>query len=107
MLNLKKLAQLMAELKKIYDFVFIDFPPIGIVSDAAAVANCITGYLFVVRENHSDSICVKDAIEKLENVDANILGLIFNELDYKDSSYGKGYSRSSKYARQGTSGANE
>jgi capsular exopolysaccharide synthesis family protein len=102
-----RFAQLMAELKKIYDFVFIDFPPIGIVSDAAAVAHCITGYLFVVRANHSDSVCVKDAIEKLENVDANILGVIFNELDYKDSSYGKGYSRSSKYARQGLSQSSE
>ncbi len=86
-----KFAQLVEYLKKYYDFVFIDFPPIGIVSDAAAVAHCITGYLFVVRSKYSDSNRVKEAIQMLENVDANILGIIFNDVMYKDKGYGKNY----------------
>ena len=114
-----KFAQLMNELKNEYDFVFIDFPPIGIVSDAAAVAKYVTGYLFVVRSGHSDMTFVRESIEQLEQVDANILGLIFNDINFKESSYGKNYyngkyrryeyskyshqpqSRSSKSAQQG------
>ena len=91
-----RFTQLINEVKKEYDFVFIDFPPIGIVSDAAAVANCVTGYLFVVRSKHSDKNYVHDNIQKLENVDANILGIIFNDVSFKDASYGKGYT-DSKY----------
>ena len=86
-----KFAQLVDYLKKYYDFVFIDFPPIGIVSDAAAVAHCVTGYLFVVRSKHSDSNRVKEAIQMLENVDANILGIVLNDVTYKDKSYAKSY----------------
>lgn len=83
-----RFPQLMSELKAEYDFVFIDFPPIGIVSDAAAVANCITGYIFVIRANHSDSLHVKHSIEKLEQVDANILGIVFNDVNFKSGGYG-------------------
>jgi capsular exopolysaccharide synthesis family protein len=99
-----RFSQLISELKNIYDYVFIDFPPIGVVSDAAAVAKFITGYIFVIRANHSDLNYVNDAIQKLENVEANILGIVFNDLDYKTSGYGSGYkSASSNYARQASS----
>lgn len=106
-----RFSKLISELKKVYDFVFIDFPPIGVVADAAAVANCITGYIFVIRANHSDSVYVKESIQALENVEGNILGIVFNDLDYKSTGgrygrygrygkYGSGYNRASKYARQ-------
>ena len=102
-----RFPQLLNELRMEYDFVFIDFPPIGIVSDAAAVANCVTGYLFVVRANHSDMNYVTESLQKLENVDANILGLIFNDMNYREKSYGKSYAnskyRTSQYARQSQS----
>ena len=122
-----RFAKLLAELKERYDFVFIDFPPIGVVADAAAVANCITGYIFVIRANHSDAIGVKNALQALENVDANILGIVFNDLDFKApgnryckygrygkygkygkySRYGNSYSYASKYARQAAEAAQE
>ena len=34
--------------KKEYDIIFIDFPPIGIVTDAIVNCNSITGYIFVL-----------------------------------------------------------
>ncbi len=99
-----RFSQLIDELKGDYDFIFIDFPPIGIVSDAAAVSKFINGYLFVIRSNHSDINYVKESIQKLENVDANILGIIYNDVNYKEKSYGSSYYSSryatSKYARQ-------
>lgn len=99
-----RFSQIMNELKGDYDFIFIDFPPIGIVSDAAAVAKFINGYLFVIRSHHSDINYVKEAFQKLENVDANILGIIYNDVNYKEKSYGGTYYSSryktSKYARQ-------
>lgn len=106
-----RFPKLLDELKKEYDFVFIDFPPIGIVSDAAAVAKCVMGYLFVVRAKHSDMNYVTESLQKLENVDANVLGLIFNDMDYREKSYGKSYINSrysnSQYARQSQSMQNK
>ena len=65
------------------------------------------GYLFVVRANHSDMNYVTESLQKLENVDANILGLIFNDMNYREKSYGKSYAnskyRTSQYARQSQS----
>ena len=102
-----RFEQLLNELRTEYDFIFIDFPPIGIVSDAAAVSNFISGYMFVIRANHSDSASVKESIQKLENLDANIIGTIFNDINYKEAGYRSRYSttsykkyESSKYAHQ-------
>ena len=106
-----RFTQLMNELKRDYDFIFIDFPPIGIVSDAAAVAKIVNGYLFVIRSKHSDMNYVKESIQKLESVDANILGIIFNDVNFKEMGYGKNYKnsnyRNSRYARQSQGGKND
>ena len=54
--------------------------------------------------NHSDVGYVKESIQKLENVDANILGIIFNDVNYKEKSYARSYFSAkyatSKYAHQ-------
>ena len=87
---------LISELKQEYDYIFIDFPPIGVISDAASVSNCVDGYIFVIRSNVSNSTDVSEALGALESVGANIVGIVLNDVDYKEGAFGGKY-RGSRY----------
>ncbi|HSQ87839.1 CpsD/CapB family tyrosine-protein kinase [Romboutsia sp.] len=85
MLSSKRMKNLIQELKEHYDYIFIDAPPIGVVTDAGIISTYTDGTVFVVGTNETDSEMVKIAKERLENVDANILGVILNKFEPKGS----------------------
>ncbi len=90
-----RFAELMAFGKASYDFVFLDLPPVGIISDAAIVAPHVQSYVMVVRVNKSDYRALQESVEALEKVGAKISGFILNEVDdgYTSYRYGKGYGK--------------
>ena len=85
MLSSKRMKNLIQELKEHYDYIFIDAPPIGIVTDAGIMSTYTDGTVFVVGANETDEQMVKIAKERLENVGANILGVILNKFEPKGS----------------------
>ena len=99
----QRFAKLLEELKRSYDYVFIDFPPVNIVADPISVVKLISGYIFVVRSKVSDSVSAGKAIESIETVGGSIIGIVFKDVNFKDGMggrYGKGkYSHYSKYNR--------
>jgi capsular exopolysaccharide synthesis family protein len=91
--------------KEEYDVIFIDCPPIGIVADSVALKDLVTGYIFVIRSNHSDARKINHAIESMENVGAKVLGVVLNSVNLKGSSnsyYYDGNYRKSHYAKSGS-----
>ena len=81
-----------------YDAIFIDFPPVGIVSDTLAVKHLVTGYLFVLRSTVSDAKRVRLALDAMKQVDAKVLGVILNDVHAKTGGYyRKGYYYRSHY----------
>ena len=94
----KRFESLLASWSTQYDAIFIDFPPVGIVSDTLAVKHLVTGYLFVVRSAMSDGKRVRAALESMHQVDAKVLGVILNDVHAKEGGYyRKGYSSSYGY----------
>lgn len=92
-----KFDTLIEKAKDIYDYVFIDLPPIGEVSDAGIIARSVSGYIMVVRSGFSDIKSVRSAMEALDLVHARILGFVLNDVSlkkkhYYKSKYGYGYS---------------
>jgi len=85
MLSSKRMKKIIEELKDHYDYIFIDAPPIGIVTDAGIISTYTDGTLFVVGANETDAEMVKIAKKRLENVDANILGVVLNKFEQKGS----------------------
>ncbi|MBQ2839817.1 MAG: CpsD/CapB family tyrosine-protein kinase [Oscillospiraceae bacterium] len=71
--------KIIEELRGEYDYIFIDTPPIHVVTDIAIIANKIDGVVFVVRENTVSLEIVKQSIDSLERVGAKILGFILND----------------------------
>ena len=87
-LQSKKMRNFMEVIKEYYDYIFIDSPPVGIVTDASILAQYADGTILLVAANEADIEAVKVAKERLEGVNANILGAILNKFEVDSSSYG-------------------
>ena len=74
----ERMERLIAEMSQKYDYIFVDAPPVGIVSDACLVGNLVDGALFVVRQNYSNRDSVSSAINQLQIAGVKIIGFIFN-----------------------------
>lgn len=91
LLSSGKMERMLEALRKVYDYVIIDLPPVGEVSDAVAVAKRIDGMLLVVRQNHCDRQVLADAVRQFEFVDTRILGVVLNGTSEHTGKYGKKY----------------
>ena len=78
-LSSKKMSEFIESIKDEYDYIFIDSPPVGVVSDASIISAYSDGVIFVVGANEVDSNLVKIAKERLDSVKANIVGVILNK----------------------------
>ena len=106
-----RLKVLIEQWKKEYDIIFIDLPPVGVVSDPSDIAGHVDGYVFVTRANVSNSVNVNSAIDCLKSVGAKITGLVVNGTSHKGSE-SKAYARGKYHYKYGytyeyVSGENE
>jgi len=81
MLSSNKIREFVENLREHYDYIFIDAPPIGIVTDAGIISTYTDGCIFVVGAGDADIEMAKVAKERLEKVGANILGVVLNKFD--------------------------
>jgi capsular exopolysaccharide synthesis family protein len=69
------MEKLMEKWKKEYDYILVDLPPVGEVSDAVAVSRLISGYLFVVRSGINDARAIGECCDLIQSRGAKIYGL--------------------------------
>ncbi len=93
LLSSNRMSELMEELKKAYDYIVIDLPPVTVVSDAAAMSKVLDGVVMVVRAGVSDQQMLSEAMRQLDMVDLRILGFTFRDVDSSGKKYGRRYSR--------------
>lgn len=86
MLSSKKIRDFIESLREYYDYVFIDAPPIGIVTDAGIISTYTDGCIFVVGAGDADIEMAKVSKERLEKVGANILGVVLNKFESSGAS---------------------
>ncbi len=101
LINSPNFVELLRKYSMEYDIIFIDFPPIGIVADAASVSKDITGYLFAVRSGRDSAKKVRASIDALEQVGAKIAGIVLNDITLRGVGrhyYKSKYTKYSKYA---------
>jgi len=67
---------LLEELRREYDYVIIDSPPLLPVTDGALLARITDGALLVVRTQRTTTDQVAQAVDNLEKADAVLLGLV-------------------------------
>ena len=92
LLNSDRMTRLMAKLRTMFDYVVIDLPPVGAVTDAQTVSRLVDGMLIVLREDHTSKYVLADCVQQLQLTNTRILGFVVNgSVDgaSKGSSYGK------------------
>lgn len=88
-------------LKEKYDYIFLDTPPVTIVTDAILLSKVCDGFIVVVRQTRAEKKMLTDAVSKLRFVDAKIIGFVFNGVVVSKSGYGY-YKKNYKYSKYST-----
>ena len=86
-LSSDKMKNLIENLKNVYDYIFIDTPPIGLVTDAGALSSFIDGVVLVVKSESVEKKYLEETKKKLDAVDARILGAILNSYKSEQKDY--------------------
>ncbi len=88
--NMEKMLDAVSEA---FDYVFIDTPPVAVVTDAAIIARRAGGAVLIVRKGQSRKEGVKAAKNALEQAGTGVIGYVFtdSDKDTSSSSYRGGY----------------
>ena len=87
----RRLDELMAELRKRYDYVIADNVPAGIIADAAIANRVADMTVFVVRAGKLDRRQLPDLEKLYQDRKLNNMALVLNGVDPKRPGYGYGY----------------
>jgi len=98
LLGSSKMKSIIEELKTRYDRIIIDTPPIIPVTDPLVISKLVDGVIVVVKIGKVSRESVRKSKEKLQSVNANILGVILNDLDFANQGYGYNYYSSYYYS---------
>ncbi len=88
-----RMENLIEELRKMYDYIVIDLPPVTVVSDALAISKLIDGVVVVIRDGVSDQQMLAEAMRQLEMVNARVLGFAYLDSDGSEKKYSRRYSK--------------
>ena len=81
LLSSARMDKLLEFVKEHYDCVFIDTPPINLVTDSTIFAQKVTGYIVIVKTDTTNTHDVKTTVTNIEQIDGNILGFILNDVN--------------------------
>jgi len=85
-------------LKQRFDIIIFDSPPIIPTSDALVLAPKVDGVVLVLRSGVSDRKMAQKAVSLLQAANANVLGAVMNQVEFKRDGYYRYYRYySSKY----------
>ena len=87
MVSSKAMEELIEILKKKYDYVIIDTPPVRTISDGVILSAKADGVVLVVRAGKTKSADIVKGYKELEKVKANIVGSVLNAVDKKRHGY--------------------
>lgn len=87
-----RMETLLVELQGRYDYILIDTPPIGLVSDALLLRKFVDSILVVVRHKYTRKVMLKHLEELYNKKELQKVSLIFNGIKQgKKYGYGGGY----------------
>ncbi|MGM9523133.1 MAG: polysaccharide biosynthesis tyrosine autokinase [Faecousia sp.] len=90
LLDTPRMKQVLDLLREKLDYIIIDTPPAGILSDAATIAKYCDATLYVVRQDLANSAQILNAIESLFSVGTDIIGCVLNQTQAGTTRYGYG-----------------
>lgn len=97
----KRMENLLHSLEEQFDYIIIDTPPVNIVSDAILLNEHVNGYILATRADYSDVKSVNEALSRLNQINAEVYGVVLTSVKLKTMGYGRhsGKYSTSKYGK--------
>lgn len=87
LLNIDYISPIFNSLGEAYDIILIDTPPVVTVTDAQLLASVADGVVMVLSSGQSHKKLCQKALQLLNNVNANILGVVLNKVTEDSGAY--------------------
>jgi capsular exopolysaccharide synthesis family protein len=81
------MAELLKEMKKQFDMIIFDTPPILAVADAQILANQVDGTILVVSSGKTEKDAALKSKELLSNAQGKLLGVVLNNRKVEEGNY--------------------
>ena len=78
-----ELRAFFAELRRNYDYVIVDLPPLAPIVDVRSTGNVVDSYVFVVEWGRTKIDVAEFALTKAPIVRERLLGVVLNKVDFK------------------------
>ena len=91
LLESRRFVDLLDQLSRTYRYVFIDVPPLGLVSDAERIGSLCDGAILTVRSGMTPKGIIRNSIAQLERTGCPLLGIVLNRVGAGGGHYGKYY----------------
>lgn len=88
LLQSKNFNDMIETLRKYFDYIIVDTPPIGIVIDAAIITQKCDASILVTATGEADKRDVQKVKQQLEQTGKLFLGVVLNKLDISVDKYG-------------------
>lgn len=82
-----RFKELLAKLAEHYQHVILDTPPTQAVSDALVMGSVADAVVYVVKAHSTSTNTVKHGLSRLRYANANVVGVVLNQVDTKKQSY--------------------
>lgn len=93
LLGSNRMSFLLSFLNRRYDILVIDSPPVLATTDALLLAPQTDGIVLIVKAGQINRELVKKAIEQIRIAQANLIGVVLNQVDVKRGGYYKYYNK--------------
>lgn len=91
LLSSPRMDNILNHFRSSFDYIILDLPPVGEVSDALVLGKQVDGFLLVVRQNYCNSNALSAAVDQFHFVESRVLGIVLNCSNETSGRYKKYY----------------
>ena len=87
MLGSKAMSEFLEEMKKHFDYIIMDTPPIGAVTDSQVLSTKVDGTILVVKAGQTKKDVVMNSVNAIKKVNGNLIGTVLNGVEQSKNKY--------------------
>ncbi|HEX6851527.1 MAG TPA: polysaccharide biosynthesis tyrosine autokinase [Candidatus Polarisedimenticolaceae bacterium] len=96
-----RFRELMSALKRDFDWVLIDSPPVSTLADSVVLASIADMVAIVIKHNQNDRDLIRRSLNRLRDIPVEVMGAVLNSVDLERSFYGDYYYSGYHYRSEG------
>jgi succinoglycan biosynthesis transport protein ExoP len=81
LIGLPRFRSLLDHLKRDFDWVILDSPPVASLADSIVLASMADMMAIVIKHNQNDRELIRRSLKRLRDVNANVIGAVLNHVE--------------------------